>query len=157
LNNNDVMRSLRYAMDISDTAIVQLIKLSGGHAEKAEIIGMMKKEEEPGYLSCDDAMLNAFLDGLIIQKRGPKTSEPGQEQAVEMRLDNNVILKKLRVAFMLKEEDIEALMKLADFSVSRPEISALFRKPGHKNYRPCGDQFLRYFLKGLTLKQRVIS
>jgi uncharacterized protein YehS (DUF1456 family) len=30
----------------------------------------------------------------------------------------------------------------------------LFRKVGHDNYRPCGDQLLRNFLKGLTLRVR---
>ncbi|MDR3412592.1 MAG: DUF1456 family protein [Formivibrio sp.] len=148
------MRSLRYAMDISDTAIAQIIKLSGGNTEKSDIINMMKKEEEDGYLPCDDILLSYFLDGLIIQKRGPKPADSDGGKPADPRLDNNVILKKLRVAFVLKEEDIEAIMALAAFSVSKPEISAIFRKHGHKNYRPCGDQFLRYFLKGLALKLR---
>ncbi|CAR41331.1 putative conserved hypothetical protein [Proteus mirabilis HI4320] len=39
---------------------------------------------------------------------------------------------------------------LTDFRVSKPELSAIFRKLGHKNYRNCGDQLVRYFLKGLT-------
>ncbi|MEB0260010.1 DUF1456 family protein, partial [Undibacterium sp. 5I1] len=29
-----------------------------------------------------------------------------------------------------------------------------FRKFGHSNYRTCGDQLLRNFLKGLTLRIR---
>jgi hypothetical protein len=65
---------------------------------------------------------------------------------------NNIILKKLRVAFELKEDDMHAILKAAEFPVSKPELSALFRKFGHTNYRPCGDQLLRNFLKGLTLR-----
>jgi len=42
----------------------------------------------------------------------------------------------------------------AGFPVSKPELSALFRQPGHKNFRQCGDQLLRNFLKGLTLRMR---
>ena len=64
------------------------------------------------------------------------------------------ILKKLRIAFDLKQEDIEALMARSNFKVSSSEIGALFRKAGHDNYRPCGDQLLRNFLKGLTLRVR---
>ena len=58
------------------------------------------------------------------------------------------------MAFELKEEDMHAILDAAEFPLSKPELSALFRKPGHHNYRPCGDQLLRKFLKGLTLRQR---
>ncbi|MFK1296064.1 DUF1456 family protein, partial [Pseudomonas aeruginosa] len=73
---------------------------------------------------------------------------------LELPLSNNMILKKLRVAFELKEEDLHAILDSVDFPVSKPELSALFRKPGHSNYRTCGDQLLRNFLKGLTLRVR---
>ncbi|OKR96149.1 hypothetical protein BH604_23570, partial [Pseudomonas aeruginosa] len=53
-----------------------------------------------------------------------------------------------------KEEDLHAILASVDFPVSKPELSALFRKPGHSNYRTCGDQLLRNFLKGLTLRVR---
>ncbi|MBG5125015.1 DUF1456 family protein, partial [Pseudomonas aeruginosa] len=73
---------------------------------------------------------------------------------LELPLSNNMILKKLRVAFELKEEDLHAILDSVDFPVSKPELSALFRKPGHSNYRTCGDQLLGNFLKGLTLRVR---
>ncbi|MDD5404786.1 MAG: DUF1456 family protein, partial [Sulfuricella sp.] len=63
-------------------------------------------------------------------------------------------LKKLRVAFELKEEDMHKVLELAGFGVSKPELSALFRQKGHKNYRACGDQLLRNFLKGLVIRLR---
>ena len=69
---------------------------------------------------------------------------------LEQSITNNTVLKKLRVAFELKEEDVLQLMAATGFQVSKPELSALFRKPGHHNFRACGDQFLRNFLKGLT-------
>ncbi|MDO9188928.1 MAG: DUF1456 family protein, partial [Sulfurimicrobium sp.] len=97
----------------------------------------------------------SFLDGLIILRRGkmePRPEEPVKKQ--ERRLTNNAILKKLRVAFELKEEDMHKILELAGFSVSKPELSALFRLKGHKNYRTCGDQLLRNFLKGLVIRQR---
>ena len=67
---------------------------------------------------------------------------------------NNIILKKLRVAFELKEDDLHAILKAADFVVSKPELSALFRARDHKHYQDCGDQILRNFLIGLTAKYR---
>lgn len=65
-------------------------------------------------------------------------------------LNNNTVLKKLRIAFSLKTDDILAIMTEQKFRVSMPEITAMMRAPDHKNYRECGDQFLRYFLRGLT-------
>ena len=75
-------------------------------------------------------------------------------QPVQWPINNNIILKKLRVAFELKDADLHDILQAADFPVSKPELSALFRKEGQKNYRPCGDQLLRNFLKGLALRLR---
>ncbi|WP_303266377.1 DUF1456 family protein, partial [Pseudomonas aeruginosa] len=84
----------------------------------------------------------------------PAPPRPPPLPPLELPLSNNMILKKLRVAFELKEEDLHAILASVDFPVSKPELSALFRKPGHSNYRTCGDQLLRNFLKGLTLRVR---
>jgi uncharacterized protein YehS (DUF1456 family) len=67
---------------------------------------------------------------------------------------NNDILKKLRIALELKDADIIEILKLADFEISKTELSALFRNPEHKNYRECGNQLLRRFLDGLIIKKR---
>lgn len=154
MNNNDVLRSLRYAIDCSDIAVTQIAALGGQQIDKADVIGMMKKEEEAGFIPCSFTQLDGFLDGLIIQKRGKMEPRPDQPPPATIAFSNNGVLKKLRIAFELKEEDILAIMELADFRVSKPEVGALFRKEGHKNYRPCGDQFLRYFLKGLAMRLR---
>jgi uncharacterized protein YehS (DUF1456 family) len=69
-------------------------------------------------------------------------------------LTNNDILKKLRVALSLRDEDIIEILKLADFEVSKSELTALFRKEDHPNYKPCGDQLLRNFLNGLVTYKR---
>jgi len=150
--NNDVLRSVRYMLDISDGKIVDIVKLAGFEITKADVIAFMKKEDEEGYLDCSDEIMAHFLDGLVIFKRGKDDSRP--PQAVELPITNNTVLKKLRVAFELKEEDMHAILKAAEFPVSKPELSALFRKFGHSNYRTCGDQLLRNFLKGLTLRVR---
>ena len=68
--------------------------------------------------------------------------------------NNNVVLKKLRVAFELKDVDMHQVFEEAGFPVGKPELSALFRQPDHKHFRACGDQMLRHFLKGLTRRVR---
>ena len=69
-------------------------------------------------------------------------------------MTNNDILKKIRVALNLKDTDIIDILKLADFEITKTELSALFRKEGHKNYKECGDQILRRFLNGLIIRNR---
>lgn len=152
MTNNDVLRSVRYMLDISDNKIVEITGLGGLEITKADVIAFTKKEDEEGYLVCGDNVMAHFLDGLVFFKRGKDESRP--PQPVELPVTNNVVLKKLRVAFELKEDDMHAILKSVDFPVSKPELSALFRKVGHNNYRECGDQLLRNFLKGLTQRLR---
>ncbi|MHB1677140.1 MAG: YehS family protein [Sulfuriferula sp.] len=149
-NNNDVLRSVRYALDLPDATIKDLIKLAGYEVDTASIALLLLKEEEADYLECADELLIAFLDGLITRKRGARDTP----LVPIKRLTNNIILKKIRIAFDLKETDLHEIITLADFKISRPELSAIFRNPDNKNYRQCGDQLLRYFLKGLSIKLR---
>ncbi|MDP2745593.1 DUF1456 family protein [Pseudomonas sp.] len=150
--NNDVLRSLRYTLDISDAQMVDIIKLSGKQVALNDLAAMLKKDDEEGFTPCDDELMAHFLDGLVYFKRGKDDSRPAQP--LELPITNNTVLKKLRVAFELKEDDMHTIMSSVDCPVSKPEMSALFRKFGHSNYRTCGDQFLRNFLKGLTLRVR---
>jgi len=66
-------------------------------------------------------------------------------------LNNNLILRKLRIALELNDEAMLELLAKAGVHISKSELSAMFRAKGHKNYKPCGDQFLRNFIRGLTL------
>ncbi|MDD1014720.1 DUF1456 family protein [Pseudomonas rubra] len=150
--HNDALRSLRYLLDVNDAKLTDIIKLSGFDVSTADIASYLKKEEEEGFVRCPDEVIAHFLDGLVIFKRGKDDSRP--PLPIELPVTNNIVMKKLRVAFELKEDDLHAILKAADFPVSKPELSALFRKVGHNNYRPCGDQLLRNFLKGLTLRVR---
>jgi len=69
-------------------------------------------------------------------------------------MTNNDILKKLRVALMLRDDEIVDILKLVDFRISKSEIGAFCRKEGHPKYKPCGDQVLRNFLNGLVIHLR---
>lgn len=69
-------------------------------------------------------------------------------------MSNNDILKKLRVALKLKNDDIQKILLLANFNVSISELNAFFRNEDHPNYKECGDQILRNFLNGLVIHLR---
>ncbi|HSC82111.1 MAG TPA: DUF1456 family protein [Pseudomonas sp.] len=150
--NNDVLRSLRYLLDISDAKLVEICQLANYSLSEADVAAYLLKDEDEGYTPCSDEVLAHFLDGLVFFKRGKDDSRP--VLPVEKRLTNNTILKKLRVAFELKDDDMHAILDAADLPMTKAELSALFRKPGHKNFRLCGDQVLRNFLRGLTQRQR---
>lgn len=152
--NNDILRSIRYMLDLSDNKVIEIIRLVDPDfaIEKEDVRAFLAKEEEPEYMPCTDRVMAHFLDGLVIHFRGRDERLP--PRPVEKRINNNVVLKKLRVAFQLTDVDMHKTFADAGFPVSKPELSALFRQPGHKNFRLCGDQMLRNFLKGLTLRVR---
>lgn len=150
--NNDVLRSVRYMLAINDAKMVAIVKLDDFDVEVAAMGAYLTKEGEPGFAKCPDEVMAHFLSGLVFFKRGKDDKFPAP--AVELPITNNLVLKKLRVAFELKDIDLQQIFTAVDFRISKPELSALFRKEGTKNYRPCGDQMLRYFLKGLTLRIR---
>lgn len=152
MTNNDVFRRLRYALNLNTQAVIEAFRLSDMKMGQADITSLVKKEEEDGFRECSDEVLEAFLDGLIAMKRGKREDEASTP--LPAQLTNNDILKKIRIALTLKEEEMLAIFKLAKFPVSKPELSAVFRAKGHENYKPCGDQMLRNFLKGLTMKYR---
>ena len=146
--NNDVMRSLRYILNVNDAKIAEITRLTGCEIPDSEAVAYLAKEDEEGFKPCPDRIMAHFLDGLVIYKRGKDESRP--TPPIELPVTNNTVLKKLRVAFELKEDDMHSILKSVDFPVSKPELNALFRKAGHSNYRVCGDQLLRNFLKGLA-------
>jgi uncharacterized protein YehS (DUF1456 family) len=149
--NNDIIRALRYILNVSEFKLVEIAQLGGGEVTQAEINTFMKQEEEPGFELCPHNLMARFLNGLIIYKRGKDDSRPPMAPDLPT---NNVVLKKLRVAFELKDDDILAMLEGVGFKLSKSELSALFRKEGHVNYRPCGDQLLRNFLKALGNRER---
>ncbi len=69
-------------------------------------------------------------------------------------MDNNDVFKKLRVALHLRDDEIVEILKLVKFEITKTELSAVFRKDDHPNYKPCGDQLLRNFLNGLIIHMR---
>lgn len=69
-------------------------------------------------------------------------------------MDNNDILKKLRVALQLRDDQIVEILQLVDFRISKGEVGNFFRNADHPKYVSCGDQVLRNFLNGLVLHLR---
>ena len=151
MNNNDIIRRLRYTFDFNDDKMIKLFALADQALTRAEISSWMKKDDDPDFKELYDKELAVFLNGFIIEKRGKKE---GQAPIAEKSLNNNIIFRKLKIALNLQEDEILNILKLADMPFGKHELSALFRNPNQSQYRPCKDQVLRNFIHGLQLKYR---
>ena len=149
MTNNDILRRIHYIFDFDDAKMIAVFGLTNHLVSKEQISEWLKKDDDPEYQACSDTQLAIFLNGLIIDKRGRKD---GAQPEPEKRLTNNIILNKIKIALNLKAEDVLEILQLAGFQLSKHELSAFFRKPGHKHYRECKDQILRNFLNGIQLK-----
>jgi uncharacterized protein YehS (DUF1456 family) len=151
MTNNDILRRLRYTFDFNDSKMIAVFGSADHQVTREQISAWLKKDDDPAYQECSDTLLAIFLNGLINDKRGKKE---GPQPEPEKRLTNNIIFMKLKIALNLKAEDVLEVLGLVDFRISKHELSAFFRKPGHKHYRNCQDQILRNFLNGLQIKYR---
>ena len=151
MTNNDILRRIRYVFDFKDQEVIKIFDLAKSQITQEELINYFRQEEHPEYKNCSDKTLATFLNGLITKMRG---ESDGPKKEIEKKLDNNIIFKKLKIALNLKAEEVLDILKLVDFEFGKHELSALFRKKGHKHYRNCHDQVLRNFLNGLQKKYR---
>lgn len=149
MQNNQVLRRLRYIFSFNDQQMMSLFASGNYPATRAEVSSWLKKEEDAGYEELSDPMLATFLNGLINEKRGKKE---GPQPAPEMVLNNNIILRKLKIALNLKDTDLLGILALAGRKISKHELSAFFRKPTQPQYRECQDQILRNLLQGMEVK-----
>ena len=151
MNNNDILRRLRYAFDFNDKKMIELFALAETEVTQEQIIEWLRKDDDPLQKGLYDKFLATFLNGLIIEKRGKREGPPPKP---EKTLNNNLIFRKLKIALNLRDDDIIDIFKLVKMNISKHEISALFRKPTQSQYRQCKDQFLRNFIYGLQKKYR---
>ncbi|HEY6877537.1 MAG TPA: DUF1456 family protein [Polyangiales bacterium] len=156
MTNNDVLRTLRYALSLDNAALLDCLKEVGVRLEPRELAALLKQEGEPGFMPLPDEVLEHLLQGLIVKMRGHREQDEPEAPRpnLPLRLTNNRILRALRIALSLQDRDLIAIMGLSGVKVGKSELSALFRREGHRNHQPCGDQFLRNFLRGLGLWQR---
>jgi uncharacterized protein YehS (DUF1456 family) len=149
-SNNEVLRRIRDALNMDEATMIRIFSLSGREVRQSTILALLKADDEDGSIPCSDPIMGFFLDGLIIHKRGPREGKPVPAEKQASELTNNAILKKLRIALDLKEDDLVEILKLAGITISKHELTALFRKQGHKHFKECSERFLGDFLTGLA-------
>lgn len=164
MDNNDILIRLRYAMEIKNKEMAEIFKLGGVDVTVPEVIKILTKSDEydgesDDQIKCNNSMLDSFLNGLIIFKRGKQEPNPNKADTPEPSIKksvnvNNLLLKKVKIALALTTEDMLDIFEKAGITISKGELGALLRKEGHKNYKECGDKYARNFLKGLAVKYR---
>lgn len=151
MTNNDIFRRIRYTFDLKDNTIVNIFALAEVSVTQPQVTAWLKKDDDDAFVTMKNKELAAFLNGFISFKRGKRE---GPQPAPEAQLNNNMVFQKLRIALNMKADDILEVFALAGLPLSHHELSAFFRKPGHKNYRECKDQMLRNFLLGVQRQLR---
>jgi uncharacterized protein YehS (DUF1456 family) len=131
--------------------MIQTFELGGLTTTRTEVSAWLKKEDAEGYIKISDFQFAAFLNGFINLKRGKKE---GEQPAPEKKLTNNIILRKLKIALDMHDDDMLKMLESVEYPISRHELSAFFRKPDNEKYRICHDQIMRNFLNGMQKKYK---
>ncbi len=152
MDNNFILKKIRYALDLNDFKLIDVFKAGGKILTREEVCAYCAKDNDDHFQFCDSETLETFLNGLIIYRRGKQGD--GGEALSHIELDNNQILRKLRIALNYKDSDMLAVLKLEGMEFSKNQLSALFRAKDNHHYQPCKDQLLRKFLQGLVKKYR---
>ncbi|SFV63854.1 hypothetical protein MNB_SV-6-223 [hydrothermal vent metagenome] len=147
MKNNEVIKKIIEAIDIDLDSVVEIYKLVDYNIKLDTLQRWFLSPNDDNFLLCSYEDLGNFLDAFIIFKRGASKDTKRSDEPIA--LTNNLILKKLRVALNLKEPEIEIIFALGEVSLTKQQLSSLFRKEGHKNFKECSDDILISFLDGL--------
>jgi len=147
--NNDLLRRISTIFNFNDEKILSVFKLGQCSISAEQLADFFKEKDDSAYQVLADVQLAGFLNGLIIEKRGPKD---GPQHQAEESLSNNIIFNKLKIALALKADEVIAILELAELSLGKYELSAFFRNVNNKHYRDCSDDVLSTFLKGLKIQ-----
>lgn len=147
IKTNEILYRIQKALNLTTEEMLEAYKLENYNMDASHLASLLKRHKDKGFVEANYEELGLFLDGLVILKRGPSPKKSNENEVVE--LTNNLILKKLRIALELKEAETEIIFGLADVELSKQQLASLFRKEGHKNFKPCSDELLMAFLEGL--------
>ena len=150
MTNNEALRAIREIFDMSDEKVIELFSLVECVVESDQVNRWFLKESNKDYLECEDHELSIFLNGLICGLRGQKE---GPLPEPDKKMTNNIILKKLKIALDLQNDDVIEILDSAGLVMNKYELTGFLRKTNHKNYRFLKNQDLKYFFKGLKLRK----
>ncbi len=145
MTTNRIIYRIKEALRLDVDEILRAYELESYPMDRERLLCILARRNGKGICECTYEELGVFLDGLITLKRGPSPHKPQDETP----LTYNLIMKKLRIALQLVEEEIEIIFHLGELPLSRSQIRALFRNEAHKNFKPCDEKTFKAFLAGL--------
>ena len=145
MKNNELLQSICNTLDLAEEDLGALLALCDHDTVSAS---ESASESDASLLQeCSNKQLRCALEGLILAERGPRSD--GKPPVInDKALSNNEVLKKLRIALNLQEEDMLLVFEEGGATLNPAELGALFRKQGNKHFRACSDELLLQFLGG---------
>jgi len=150
MENNFILKSIMEAFDLNKVDVLKSYKLIDKKVTQEDVDDILTDKNDEKFILLSDEGLELFLNGFIVYKRGP-SDKKGKLQKVE--LSNNLILKKLKIAYNLKDEDLIEIFANDGLEITKSQLTAYFRREGHQNYRKCSDALLKRFLNGCKIKR----
>lgn len=145
MTNNYTLKSIMTAIDLDKVAVLKAYKLVDKKITQDDVDDILRDEDDEKFILLSDEGFELFLNGLIAYKRGPSDKKAKKQK---IYFSNNIVLKKLKIALDLKDEDIVQIFANDGLEITKSQLSAYFRRDGHINYRKCSDILLKRFIKG---------
>jgi len=121
VNNNDIFKKLRVALQLRDEEIVEIMNLVDFRISKAELGAFFRSEDHPNYKECGDQILRNFLNGLVIHLRGTKENPKNPKE-------------------ILAQKSATVKPKKAEFSKPKEENNPTAEKKPFKKFAPKKEQ-----------------
>lgn len=154
MRTNDIFRKITQSLPLDAAQIQALFAPSDIDLSEKDIANLLKTDYQPGFEPMPDYILIHFLNNLIDQQRGKKPDVETEVIEKHAKISNNDVLKKLRIALVLHEQDLRAALKLVTIELTKSDLAALFRKAGHEHYKACDDELILDFIEGIGLLQQ---
>ena len=145
MTNNFVLISIMNAINLDKVSVLKAYKLVDKKVTQDDVEDILREEKDEKFILLSDEGFELFLNGLIAFKRGPSDKKAKKQK---INFSNNIILKKLKIALDLKDEDIIQIFANDGLEITKSQLTAYFRRDGHINYRKCSDALLKRFING---------
>lgn len=145
MTNNYVLTSIMESLGLDKVAVLKAYKLVDKKITSDDVDDILRDEKDEKFILLSDEGFELFLNGLIVYKRGPSDKKAKKQK---IYFSNNIVLKKLKIALDLKDEDIIQIFENDGLEITKSQLTAYFRRDGHVNYRKCSDALLKRFING---------
>ncbi|XPF94368.1 DUF1456 family protein [Colwellia sp. RE-S-Sl-9] len=148
--NNVTLKRVCNIFDFNNEKICAVFGLGQCEISAEQLTQIFVEKNDPTYKELLDVEFAGFLNGLIVDQRGPSD---GPDRAAEVSLNNNAVFNKLKIALNLKADDVITVLGLGKITLDKYELSSFFRNVNNKHYKECSDDVLSAFLTGLKTQK----